>query len=234
MNLKIVVIALLVFAVVAVGIAFLRPRANVLRSQVASVSQEIVSGPVEEIAEMTAPDTNNDGPTYYYPISDYAARIEEREYGQYFDASNKVNASCGKTFVGYHTGDDLETTEAELEVDVPIKAIATGQIVQKGNVGGYGGLVVQETKLNNERVTVYYGHMDLSSVTKKEGESLQAGEVIGNLGDECTAETDFARKHLHFAIRRGDGSDVRGYVPNSGTLSSWLNPLELLTSLKAK
>jgi murein DD-endopeptidase MepM/ murein hydrolase activator NlpD len=228
------VIALLALAVVAAGIVmFIRPRVSNLSSRVVSVSSEIIAEPVKEILPANKPEETQ---LYYYPISNYASRLEERKYGQYFDSNTKVNAACGKPFTGYHTGDDLETGEAELETDVPIKAIAAGKIIQKGNVGGYGGLVTQETKLSDTygQVTVYYGHLDLGSVKKTEGDMLEAGEVIGFLGDECSAETDFARKHLHFAIRKGDGSDVRGYVPTSGTLSSWLNPSMVLSSLEAE
>lgn len=170
---------------------------------------------------------------YFYPLPDYESRIQERKHGQYFRAGDKVDASCGKPFQGFHAGDDLETSDSEREIEIPVVAIAKGKLLQIGFVGGYGGLVVQETKLDNDPVTVYYGHMDLSSVDHKPGDTVEAGETLGNLGDECSTETDDARKHLHFAIRKGPDVDVRGYVPTEAVLSNWLNPQETLKDLNA-
>ncbi len=195
--------------------------------------------PVEKVATQTQtvveakPQTEEKTSGYFYPLSDYSSRIKERAHGEYFKASDKVNAACGKPFQGFHAGDDLETTKAEKEVEVPVVAVASGKIIQAGFVSGYGGLVVQAANLKDEPVTLYYGHLDLKSVNLKAGDGVKAGETIGNLGDECSSETDDARKHLHFAIKKGTDVDVRGYVPTEEILSNWLNPSRKLHAVHA-
>lgn len=170
-------------------------------------------------------------PNYFYPISDYPARLYQRSYGQYFKTSDTVDAPCGKPFQGFHTGDDLETTATEKNIDVPIVAVAKGVILQAGFVDGYGGLIVESASLSGDPVTIYYGHMALTSVKFKAGDEVNAGETLGNLGAACSSETDDARKHLHFAIKKGTGIDVRGYVPTKDILSNWLNPQKTLSTL---
>ena len=63
--------------------------------------------------------------------------------------------------------------------------------------------------------------------------SIKAGDIIGYLGQGCSQQTDFERKHLHFAIHKGDSIDVRGYVPTLNELSSWLDPKIELRKLLA-
>ena len=112
--------------------------------------------------------------------------------------------------------------------------IAKGRVKEVGEVSGYGGLIVLENQLEQKVVTTYYGHIDLKSLTLKVGDSVNSGQKIANLGDHCSKETSFKRKHLHFAVHQGDEIDLRGYIQNESELNSWLEPQSTLINLGAK
>lgn len=131
-------------------------------------------------------------------------------------------------FSGYHTGLDFEIFPEETETDVPVFAICDGTIREKRNVTGYGGVVIQECTVNNETVTVLYGHLRLPSIGKSAKEMLASGETIGMLGTGFTVETGGERKHLHLAVHRGMAIELRGYVQNHDALSAWIDPMTLL------
>ncbi|KKU92182.1 MAG: Metalloendopeptidase-like protein membrane protein [Microgenomates group bacterium GW2011_GWA1_48_10] len=171
---------------------------------------------------------------YVFPLPDYFSRIKVKRFGQLVKATDKFEVACGAEFAGYHTGDDLEVLPEEENTGVAVHAAASGKIRQVGNVSGYGGLVVQSASLAGEELTVYYGHLNVASLKVKAGDGVTAGEVLGYLGKGCSTETSGERKHLHFAIHKGSGIDVRGYVPGKEDLAAWLDPGETLQSLGAK
>lgn len=170
---------------------------------------------------------------YSYPISNYLSRLTVRGFGQLVKPGDEKALACGSPFSGYHTGDDLETTMSEANALVPVKAIADGVVREAAYVSGYGGLVVIQHNLNGLVVTAYYGHLNIASVKYKVGDTIKDGAVIGDLGEGCTQQTDYERKHLHFAIHLGTAIDVRGYVPTLVALSAWIDPEKELSSLKA-
>lgn len=165
----------------------------------------------------------------FYPIKEYSKRLTYREFGKSLNGSEKPNP-CGNPFAGFHTGDDLETTPGETDVDVPIYAIFDGMVKQKTVVNGYGGLLVLEHNFGDEIYTSYYGHIDLNKSLINQDTAVKAGQKIGSLAKECSNESGGERKHLHFAIHKGDAVDVRGYVPFQANLEEWINPQELLIS----
>jgi murein DD-endopeptidase MepM/ murein hydrolase activator NlpD len=169
----------------------------------------------------------------FYPITNYQARITNRRHGQRTTLADSAGFACGGQFEGIHVGDDLEVTKTELDREVPVFAISAGRVRQLSAVGGYGGLLITENKINSVTVTVYYGHIDLKSSRFGVGQTFKAGQTLANLGDNCSTETSNERKHLHFAIRRGQSIDVRGYLPNRSELGEWYNPAEFLQSASA-
>ncbi len=225
MERKRLLITLLVLTVAAGGAVYLL---KALRSD--NYSQNSMSNNVSRIspAPSAAPSA-----AYYYPISDYTGRLKIRWYGKYLTAENISEVPCGRVFIGYHTGDDLETTPAEANRQIPVYSIGNGKILQVGHVDGYGGLIVGEYNLAGEQTTVYYGHINLRSALVRPGDLVSPGQKLADLGAACSAQTDGERKHLHFAIHKGPGIDVRGYVPTAGELSSWLNPSAELKTLDA-
>ena len=77
-------------------------------------------------------------------------------------------------------------------------------------------------------MTVLYGHLDLDSITVGVGDELAQGQVIGNLGQGYSSQTDGERKHLHLSVHKGTGIEYKGYVSTEGALSSWIDPETLL------
>lgn len=169
----------------------------------------------------------------YYPMTRYDQRTTNRWHGKTITAADREPLHCGYPFTGFHAGDDLEVTAAELNQSVPVFAIAQGTVRQVADVDGYGGLIVIEHQLNNQTVTAYYGHVDLSRTRVQVDDTVRGGQHIADLGADCSSQTSDERKHLHFSIRRGTSIDVRGYVNTESELNQWLNPKTTLTQLGA-
>lgn len=130
-------------------------------------------------------------------------------------------------FAGYHAALDYETFAWEAESEVTVYAICSGEVLYNGFADGYGGLVTQRCALNGEQVTVLYGHLDGDGLVER-GSVLSAGDQLGKLAPAQSHWSDGNRKHLHLGIRRGEVSDVRGYVQTEGELSAFLDPREVL------
>lgn len=146
------------------------------------------------------------------PIAEYIERRTYKGFGEYIQ----------DRFTGYHVGDDIEY--ADVEADVPVQSIADGTIVKKGDVSGYGGVIVINHVIQGEHISAIYGHLDLASSDLKEGDAVTRGQFIGNLGDHESEETDGERKHLHFAVYFGDDVRLSGYEPTAEGVKDWVNP----------
>lgn len=170
----------------------------------------------------------------YFPMTGYKERTTVRPFGTLVDPDDHHSLPCGDQFEGFHTADDLEVIDEEIDREVPVFAITTGKVVQIGEVEGYGGLVVIDHEVEGKNVAVYYGHIDLSSVKVLENGPVKAGEKIANLGDHCSVESSFERKHLHFGIHKDPDIDVRGYVPTLEELNNWYDPEKLFRSNNVK
>jgi murein DD-endopeptidase MepM/ murein hydrolase activator NlpD len=71
---------------------------------------------------------------------------------------------------------------------------------------------------------VIYGHLKLISVTASAGDTLKAGDTIGLLGADKSAETSGERKHLHLGIHKGTSVNILGYVQDQAELAGWIDP----------
>lgn len=121
-------------------------------------------------------------------------------------------------------GADFEIFPDELNVEVPVKAVCSGKLLAKKYATGYGGVMVESCELDKNPITVVYGHMKLASISKTIGENITAGETIGILGADKSAETDGERKHLHLGFHKGSSVNILGYVQTKSALSDWLDP----------
>lgn len=155
------------------------------------------------------------------PLSRPFERVTKKPFGIYVTPS--ASPVSPERFTGYHNAVDFEIFPGEERAEVPVTAICSGEIIYKGVVKGYGGLLIQRCVLENQDVTVLYGHMRLASISKGVGESLEKGERIGVLGTGYSAETDEERKHLHLGIHRGRDIDLKGYVQDRAQLAEWLD-----------
>lgn len=170
---------------------------------------------------------HSDTESFVPPFKDASSRITKKPFGIYITQQNSPVQP--EQFSGFHTGVDFEIlNDRELKEEVTVSAICGGKIVIKQITAGYGGVAVQECLINNDPVTVIYGHMDIKSVKKPIGSYLSPLEEIGWLGEDKSAETDGERKHLHLGIYKGSHIELRGYVSKKEELAQWLNPCELV------
>jgi murein DD-endopeptidase MepM/ murein hydrolase activator NlpD len=167
--------------------------------------------------------------TWAYPLDRTLERASYKTFGQLIDKQFYVGKESlfPNRFYGYHAGSDLEIFPEELNKDVLVSAISSGIIIFVGRVSGYGGLILE--KIDNEDLTVLYGHLKLENSWLKVGDRVDTGAQVALLGDAFSGETGGERKHLHFAIYEGHGLYFRGYEDNKNALDeSWLDPITFL------
>lgn len=181
-----------------------------------AVSNEKIAAELENIP----------APKISEPLSASRERINKKPFG--IKVTPKSSPIKAERFTGYHTGVDLEILAGEEDVDVPVKALCDGKLLIKEIGSGYGGIMSQSCLLDGKNVTVIYGHLNLSSITKNQGDKISSGEQIAVLGKGFSEETDKERKHLHLGIHLGRGLDLRGYVATEQELKGWLDPLKFL------
>ena len=165
--------------------------------------------------------TNGNKATWVAPISNASGRITKKPFGIFVSPADSPVSP--EKFTGYHTGVDFEIFPGEESSSITVYAICSGPLLEKISASGYGGVAVQKCELNNQPVTVVYGHVKLSSISIKSGQQLKAGDKLAVLGEGFSAETGGERKHLHIGIHKGAGVDLRGYVQNPGELTGWIN-----------
>lgn len=171
------------------------------------------------------PDTLNQKPQtvsgFQPPLDRTKERITKKPFGIYITpATSPVQP---ERFRGYHTGTDFEIFPEELNISVPVKAICSEKLIVKEYANGYGGAAVESCNLDNNPVTIIYGHLKLASIAAKINDNLNAGDEIGILGADKSIETDGERKHLHLGIHTGSAINIRGYVNSKTQLSGWIN-----------
>lgn len=174
------------------------------------------------------PTTNPTAPTVQIvgePISNSLSRITKKPFGIYVTPSSSPVQP--EKFTGYHTGTDFETTSSEANNPVPISAICDGTARYKNIVQGYGGVIIASCTINNQVVTVLYGHIDLATSVLNVGSNISRGTFIANLAPSYSTASGGERKHLHLGIHLGTGIDYRGYVQNQTELTGWLNYQDL-------
>ena len=156
------------------------------------------------------------------PLTNAKSRETKKPFGIYVTPSDSPVSP--EKFTGYHTGLDFETTPAEADIDVPVRALCDGTLLVKEYATGYGGIAVQSCVLDGQPVTVIYGHLKLASITPAVGSAIARGDALGVLGKGYSTETDGERKHLHLGIHKGTTINILGYVQTKAALNGWLDP----------
>lgn len=162
---------------------------------------------------------------WYFPIQGYESRNQYKTFNQYIDKAFYTGREklFPTQFTGYHVGDDLETNPGEENQNVPVYAVSDGKITFAGPVGGYGGVIL--LNIANDSHTALYGHISLSSLKVKAGDTVKAGQKLAYLGKGFSSETAGERKHLHFAIYNGKGIYYHGYETSEAVVQSkWVDP----------
>lgn len=157
------------------------------------------------------------------PIDEFEQRITKKTFGQYITPQNSPIQP--EKFTGYHTGVDVEYEDEAGEVEV--RATADGEVIYSGYVNGYGGVAIISHTINSKNYLSLYGHLAPSSLVNN-GERVSKSQKIGILGEGFSSETDGERRHLHFAIIKGNDIDYRGYVQSEADLDAWVNPIDFI------
>lgn len=97
----------------------------------------------------------------------------------------------------FHAGSDLAAP-----LGTPILAIADGVVMFAGQRGTYGGLIIVEHTIGGERVASYYAHMYDQGIHVTEGDTVAAGQHIGDVGSAGKS----TGAHLHLEIHPGGGN----------------------------
>lgn len=155
------------------------------------------------------------------PMEKARQRVTKKPFGIKISPNNSPISS--ERFSGYHTGVDYEIFKNEENLNIQVLAICNGKLLRKQTIAGYGGLLIQECELNNQQVTVIYGHIKISSVKQNIGDHILKEEKLAILGNSFSQETDNERKHLHLGIHKGKNIDIRGYVQNPSELNNWID-----------
>jgi murein DD-endopeptidase MepM/ murein hydrolase activator NlpD len=103
-----------------------------------------------------------------------------------------------------HEGIDIMGSEAQ-----PVLAVADGVLTKRyTNTGtaGWGWTLYDEVA----DTTYKYFHMADDANGLEEGDAVDLGDVIGYVGDSGTTAGNF---HLHFEVRRGEGSSTTAKDP---------------------
>ena len=158
----------------------------------------------------------------YEPVKDFKQRITKKPFGIFVTPTSSPIKP--ERFRGYHTGTDSEY--GDITTAVPVNAVQDGTVVYSGYVSGYGGVLILTGNINNQPVRFLHGHLNPSQLTPI-NTTVSANQQIGILGKGYSKETDFERKHLHFAIIKGTTNNFLGYVQNKNELSNWIDPASL-------
>lgn len=162
------------------------------------VGEEVAGGPVRVAPEVSA--RLSDG-GYVFPIFGTAS------FGDSFGGP-RPNVPGG-----WHHGEDIFAAAG-----TPLLAVADGTLHTIGftKIGGYR-LWLRDTQGNE----FYYAHMSAYSPLAVEGRSVQAGDVIGFVGD--TGDAEGGSPHLHFEIHPAAmaGLGYDGVVAPYSILLAW-------------
>jgi len=110
-----------------------------------------------------------------------------------------------------HMGIDIWAPAGE-----PVYAVLDGKVAytaKNSRMGDYGGTIVLRHTVDGEEIFALYGHLSLKSLERtKAGDVVQAGDIIGWLGDE--SENGNWPPHLHYQLSRRDPgeADMPGVV----------------------
>lgn len=156
------------------------------------------------------------------PLVDFQLRITKKPFGIFIDP--ETSPVQPERFRGFHTGTDFEIFSEELEKDVEVFSVCEGEVIQINYVSGYGGMIIQKCTLEDQPITVLYGHVDLTNATQiKIGEIQPQNSFLAMLAPEKSYYSGGERKHLHLGLHKGNEIDLRGYVQEKIQLESWID-----------
>jgi hypothetical protein len=169
---------------------------------------------------------HNQKNSFVAPLDRFDERINKKPFGLYVTPTDSPVQP--ERFTGYHTAVDLEIFSDELDKDMRVKTICGGTLRSVQSATGYGGVIVQECLLENESISVVYGHVDIDTVSGRVGEYLTPGTDLVLLASNNSIKSGGERKHLHLGIYKGRNVNLRGYVDGIQDLDLWIDPQDII------
>lgn len=115
----------------------------------------------------------------------------------------RVSSGFGARWGAFHYGTDFAAP-----LGTPIRAVVGGEVVHAG--GGLAGrsanLIAIRSEIDGETVEIWYNHMFDDGVFVSEGDVVQVGDVIGEVGNNGNS----TGPHVHLEIHVGNVEDVNG------------------------
>lgn len=100
--------------------------------------------------------------------------------------------NVSRTIGGGHNGADMLAPAG-----TPIYAAAAGVVrASAESIGGYGVCVMLDSVVGGQRVQTTYGHMIYGSRQVQQGQTVEAGQLIGYVGSTGRSTAN----HLHFEV----------------------------------
>lgn len=219
---KKIIIFILILLIVALGAFLLRHNMQNMPGTVPPSSDQTLG--VNRSIMPAKPIAQNQKTVYAFqpPLDRSSERVTKKPFGIFI--TPKTSPVQPERFKGYHTGADFEIFPEEMDAEVSVHSVCSGKFLLKKFATGYGGVAVQSCMLDNNTITVIYGHLKLASIVFNVGDNISAGDTIGILGKAYSSETSGERKHLHLGFHKGTVISILGYVQNKKDLSDWIDP----------
>lgn len=152
--------------------------------------------PTWEEQFLPVPKPSNDDFWLYYPVG-----FEAIITGRFGDSRN----------YGKHEGVDWAPITPNLD-SYPVRAARMGVVTKVGSQPtGYGEYVrIDHGVINGSRWITWYGHLKAGSITVREGDLVDVGQVIGDAGSTGNS----TGVHLHLTLQKIPGGKD-GYVVDS-------------------
>ncbi len=129
----------------------------------------------------------------------------------------------------YHAGEDWGLSNRN-NFGKPVHSISHGQVTYAQPVGwgaDKGVVIVRHAFSDGDLFLSFYGHLDPPSVTLKEGDCVNRGDIVGQIGRPRTPP------HLHFEIRvHFPYSTGGGYWSTDPAEAGWLPPSQTVSQYR--
>ncbi|WP_146197215.1 M23 family metallopeptidase [Serinibacter arcticus] len=115
----------------------------------------------------------------------------------------RVSSGFGPRWGAFHYASDFAAP-----LGTPIRAVAGGEVVHAGAglAGRSPNLVAIRSEIDGETVEIWYNHMFDDGVFVEEGDVVNVGDVIGEVGNNGNS----TGPHLHLEIHVGNVEDPNG------------------------
>jgi len=163
----------------------------------------------EPVARLDAIDPDDETLPFGFPLSDLPA-LTRSVMTRFCESGQSRNSGR----LNFHAAEDYRSPPG-----TDVYAVAEGNVVYSGPMGGYGWLII----VDHSEMNLYslYGHLSPSR-WKTEPGPVAKGELIAHLGDYH--ENGETPPHLHFGIRAGQRGDYPGggfASPSGGLWEKW-------------